>query len=184
MANYRFNKSDREGIVARATEAAFKDRSAAIKAEEHALGIACYEHLFDAKMRKQAAAMPKGWLADDRCLKITFGFRRATLWLIGDGVRVPSARYGCSSLGTIEDQALNDRFTALETAKDELKADAAKATANLTAMLDRFSSFNALAEAWPEGREFYAHLTPKESAPLPAVQIEAINEMLGIKLAA
>lgn len=176
----RLTKIDRDSVVNLAVKAAFEKRDAALKKQESELGIAAYEFLFPEKVRKIARTMPEGWLHEDSCLRVTFRGMQTTINTL-KSVRVPTKNsYGCRTLGAINDEDLSDRFLKLEGDKENIKAERNQLSNNLHALLDRMGTLKQLSEGWPEGAKFYAHLTPREAAPVPAIQISDINKALGL----
>lgn len=184
MNTLRLTKSDRASVVNLAVKSAFEKRQAAIAKEEAALAIDAYKFLFPEKVRKIAQSMPDGWLREDDCLKFVFRGMQTTL-RIPKSVRVPVKQsYSYTPLGTINDEDLSARFLKLEGNKEDAKREREELSCNLRALLDRMGTLRQLAEGWPEGSKFYAHLTPREAAQVPAIQISAINSALGLALAA
>lgn len=179
----RLTKHDRSDVVDRAIAFAFEKRRTELSAEEDALGHAVYDHLFPEKVRKAAKALPSNWLRSDTCLRITFRGMQTVL-NISEGLKVPSEERFCHSLGQVLDEELNDRFLKLEARKEDFKSERRTVEANITAVLDRMFTLKQLQESWPEGAAFYEHLRPRESAPVPALQITAINSALGLANAA
>lgn len=182
MSSLRLTKSDRESVVNMAVKAAFEKKAAALAKQESELAIAAYEFLFPEKVRKLARSMPDGWLSDDSCLRLTFRGMQTTLKTL-KSVRVPSKNsYGCNRLGTINDEDLTARFLKLEGDKEDVKRERSELSCNLEALLNRMGTLRQLSEGWPEGVKFYAHLTPRETAAVPMIQIDVINKALGLPL--
>lgn len=186
MASVRLTNMDRDNIVSAALTSAFKERSAALKVAADKLGRACYEAVFKPAERRAAAAMPKGWLQMDACLRFNVGGLDVVLNLLGEGLPVPagSGRY-CQRLGAISEPDLVSAVQSHLADVERLKEDRAKAKSSLKALLYSVSTLKALRELWPEGEPFLAGLSNKAGAPgLPAPQISELNAMLGLKEAA
>lgn len=180
--NLRLTNTDRESVQRKALEFAFAERERGLRDEEDAIGRAAYAMLFSEKIRKSASQLPERWLQEDSCLRLSFRGMQTTINLIS-GVRVPSANHSCHRIGDISDEALSDRFLKFEASKDAVRRDRGEASNNLNALLSRFYSLKSMADSWPEGRQFYEHLQPREASSVPAVQITSINKMLGLPAA-
>lgn len=180
MTSLRLTNVDRASVVNLAVKSAFEKKTATLAKEEAALAIAAYEFLFPEKVRKIARSLPDGWVREDACLKFTFRGMQTTL-KIPKPVRVPTNNsYSCNPLGAINDEDLNARFLKLEGDKEDAKRERSELSRNLEALLTRMVTLRKLSEGWPEGKKFYAHLTPCEAAPVPAIQIDVINRALGL----
>jgi hypothetical protein len=178
-----------DNIVGRALHAAFHERQQALRQAEHDLAMAAWEHLFPAEERAAALAMPKRWVRMDKCLQVTFGYRRTSLDLIGDGVPVPASD-GCARLGTVYDReagaVLHERFMDLERAKAALNTERDAARGALYGLMKSARSLKRLAEIWPQGEAFYlAELQhARLQASVPAVVSDEVNKLLGLPQAA
>lgn len=180
----RLTKSDREGVLRRAMSDCLKKETEALAKEEDAVAVAAYKHLFPAKVRAIADQLPDTWVRTDKCLRLTFGFKQVRLTVL-EAVKVPSANgYGCHQLGTILDEKINARFEAWLAKHEAFRERRRNVEVNLAALLERATTLKQLSEMWPEGSEFYKHLTPRVAAQVPAVQVQDINAMLGLKTAA
>lgn len=178
----RLTNSDRDQVRDKAINFAFEARKKELQNEENELGLACYRSLFPIKTRKAAEAMPENWLRSDSCLRFSIRGMNVVLNLTNP-VPVPHS-FNCHRLGEVSDDTLFDRFQALEGAREDFKRAKTEAFNSVGALLYRAGTLKSLKESWPEGERFYAHLTPRESASLPAIQIEVINSMLGLAKAA
>ncbi|MFB0491985.1 hypothetical protein ABIE45_004571 [Methylobacterium sp. OAE515] len=186
MASIRLTNLDRDNVVAAALTSAFAERRASLDLAADRLGRTCYDSVFKASERKAAAAMPKGWLRLDSCLRFNVGGLDVVLNLVGEGVPVPGgAGRDCRRLGAVADPDLVGAVQAHLADVERLKDDRAKAKSSLRALLYSVSTVKALRELWPEGEPFLAGLASKAGAPgLPAPQISELNAMLGLKEAA
>lgn len=178
----RLTNMDRDLIIADAVETSFKARREAHKAAEDALARRCYEAVFPEKVRKQAMAMPKGWLHLDACLRFNVAGLDAVLNVDGDGLPVPSqARKYCQRLGSIADEALASEVRVHLDATEALRNEERKALSTVKALLYSVTTVKALREVWPEGEPFYGKLAPKDGGSrLPAPRIVELNAMLGL----
>ncbi len=153
MTHIRLTQSDRAEIKRKALDFAFAKREDDFKIEEDQLGRGCYAHIIPATVRELVDALPEGWTCKRNYLELAFRGMQDTIHLRSD-------------------------FKHRKDAFDDLRK---RASAQLEAMLDRFGTLSALYAAWPEGAAFYAHLAPREkSAPVPAVQVQVINEVFGL----
>lgn len=178
----RLTNMDRDSIISDAIKTSFRPRSEEIKRAEDALARRCYETVFPEKVRKQAAAMPKGWLALDNCLRFNVLGLDARLDVVGEGLPVPNrARGYCERLGSISDDALAAEVRTHLDAVEKLKADRRKATDTLKALIYSVTTVKALRDVWPEGEPFFGKLSPKDSGKrLPAPRVVELNAMLGL----
>lgn len=177
----RLTNMDRDSIVADAIEASFQARVTALDAAEDALARRCYEAVFPEKVRKQAAALPKGWLRLDKCLRFNVLGLSAELHVSGDGLPVPFGSRGyCQRLGSIADETLAASVRSHLDEVEAMKADRSKAKGAVNALVHSVTTVKALREIWPEGEPFYGKIGPKDGARLPAPRVVELNAMLGL----
>lgn len=174
---FRLNRSDRESIIAKGIEHGLGAREKALAAEESSLGMDCYRSLLDPAVIRAVNRTPPGWIIEVTDLRFSFGAGQRYNFIVAKPVRVPERH---NALGVVKDAKLNQRFLDLTSAKDELTAERKALNASLGALLDRFYTLKQLQEAWPEGAKLYAHLQPRKTAPVPAIQVSALNKALGL----
>lgn len=73
---------------------------------------------------------------------------------------------------------LHDRMTSLIRAQTTLTNDKRTARTNIGAMLNAINTTKALKEGWPEGESYYKFLFKDKPAPLPAIPVNHINDMI------
>lgn len=186
----RLTNLDRDTITAAAVAAAFKPRKEALDKAEDALAREAYATLFTKAELAAVAKLPENWLRFDSCLKFNVGGQRITLNATG-GLPVPykpkgssDGGYYCHTIGTIEFGDLCDRIQAHAIAVESLKAERAAAARAVKALVYSVSTTNKFKEVWPEGEAFFSNLTPTTAANLPAIQVQHVNELLGLPIAA
>lgn len=175
----RLTQNIRERICRRAITAAFKDREAALKEQEHTLGMECYQAVIPESERKAAAAMPEGWLQMDACLRFNANGWDARL-CVTSPVPVPNNKGYCRSLGSLTGD-LAERVQAHLQEEKGLKEARIKAEMELSGFLEQFKTYKQLREAWPEGEPFYAEFDVEPKAGgVPAVRVAEINKLLNL----
>lgn len=189
MATLRLNKTDREEILNRALSDVRnkigKEREEA-KKEERQIAELAYDLVFSKELRMAVAKVEKlrsGFMRHDNCLRFSFRGMQTTLKL-GDnhpGLPVPMSGGYCSNLGSITDETLIARWQAHEGNKKGIEERVVQARQVLWALLARSKTLAELEDSWPEGKPFYSLLQPKEKAQLPAVQVDEVNRLLGLK---
>lgn len=189
MATLRLTKIDREDIMARVLSDVLnkvgKEREAVKKEEQHIAELA-YDLVFSKELRMAVAKVEKihkGFTRHDNCLRFSFRGMQAMLRL-GDkhpGLPVPYDRGYCQNQGIITDETLIARWQAYEGEKKATEERFGQARAALWALLERAKTLAELEDSWPEGKAFYGHLKPKEKAQLPAVRVDEVNRLLGLK---
>jgi hypothetical protein len=182
MTHIRLTQSDRAEIKRKALDFAFAKREDDFKIEEDQLGRGCYAHIIPATVRELVDALPEGWTCKRNYLELAFRGMQDTIHL-RSSLPVPNSwiTYNGKRSLPINDDKLCERWSDFKHRKDAFDDLRKRASAQLEAMLDRFGTLSALYAAWPEGAAFYAHLAPREkSAPVPAVQVQVINEVFGL----
>lgn len=178
----RLTNTLRDTIRHRAIGAAFSEREAELKANEHRLGMEAYDAVIPEAERIAAAGLPERWCRYDRCLRFNAGGWDVRLD-VEKSVPVFSG-YGCHRLGDITGD-LAERIQAHVQAKEALRKDKARAEHELDGFLAQFKSLKQMAESWPEGNPFYADLDiDRKPGGVPAVRVMEINKLLNLGEAA
>lgn len=78
--------------------------------------------------------------------------------------------------------AIRQRFNNLQTMRDAVESKKKAVEVQIAALVERAGTVRALAELWPEGREYWQPLWDKWKAgrSLPTVDVEAINKLIGL----
>ncbi|MCE3590053.1 hypothetical protein LXJ59_26030, partial [Escherichia coli] len=140
---------------------------------------------------KKVNALPDNWFRPDACLQFNVGGLTIRLNIIGKGLPVSyrakgeqtGGFYGCRTLGVIPHGDLCDRIQAHATAYEKYKGERAAALKACTVMLSRVTTTVKLAEAWPEGEQFFKKFHDEPKAALPMVRVDEVNSLLGLAAA-
>lgn len=187
----RLTNDMRSAIAEVAVAHAFDPRLADLKKAEDKLAREAFASIFPAKETEAVSKLPEHWFRLDECLKFNVGGQSITLRVEGQGLRVPyrakgqsKGGWGCNTLGSIQHGDLCDRIQkhaqAFEAYRDERK----NANRVTMAMLNAVNTTKRLREVWPEGLQFFVMYEGEERAPLPAVRVDEINQILGLPVAA
>lgn len=177
----RLTNEMRDAICTRALTKAFKKQEEDHKDQEHRIGLELYAASFDKKVLGQAKRMPEKWIRQDACLRfncagydLTFSLKKP--------VPVPYSTH-CARLGNISG-ALAEKAQKHAQQWQDIRKKQQETRQALRAVLFGVSTLKQLKEAWPEGKEFYAMYditSPQSKGGVPAVQIQTVNAMLGLK---
>lgn len=183
----RLNANVRAEIIRNATEK-LRLRELALCKTSDRLGLACYKIAVDAAVRKAAALMPDNWL--EKTLTISFNVAGQSVVLTCNPALPVPARYRGSYGGQYLGKAitLTDHPELVREVREwqhdieQFKQDKKVAEQTLHAMLKHVGSTDSLFKLWPEGKKFYSvpPLTPQVRTGVPAVQMQKLNEMLGL----
>ena len=184
----RLKDSDRQQIIVKAQEAKYAERVKELQQEEEAIFWAC----FNATVPKDTAAkisdLSDTWIIKNSYAQVYIGgrlvtFNSHTYTVDAYGYRrhkdiFPVKRSG--AYGHVDDRALIERCLKWESDKEDLGKAYIAVTHALNPLLDQCKTLRQLRTIWPEGEQFYDWLAPETKINLPAVQIEKINDMLGL----
>lgn len=176
MTTIKLTTADYRDVTRRAVDTAFKTKEAELVREEHDICRQAWELVFPEAERRMAAKMPAPWTRRYINMPFRFGYRRVVLK--NDGT-LPCPDYS-NDLGLVQDPALIARVEALDSAKVAVRAERERAEAAVGALVRRATTLKRLGEIWPEGAPHYAHLAARAQHPVPAVQVDAVNAMLGL----
>jgi hypothetical protein len=187
----RLNKAVREEITRNALKA-LRDRRDAMDKRETALAVLCYNVAVPKDIRDMLEACDrvtdKLWL--DRALIVSFNVAGQHVRMrLAEAVVVPFRYQHYNGLGraiTMEKhEALVNKVRALQGDWETYKSDLALAERTMKSLLKTVGSTETLFKAWPEGKKFYATppLTPQSKISVPAVQMQSLNTLLGLKAA-
>lgn len=187
----KLTKYSREAIARRAVAHAFDPRQEELAVAEDALAREAYNVLFPAAEQALVAKVPSNWFRLDACLQFNVGGQRITLNVKGDGLPVPYrmkgseySGYHCHQLGVIEHGDLCDRIQAHAVLVDTVRQERRQAQRATEQMLDAVTTTGKLKEVWPQGEQFYADYEDRPAPSLPAVRVDEVNALLGLKQAA
>jgi Nucleotide modification associated domain 5 len=164
---------------------------------EQKLLIDCYNAVVPLATQKMIAALEKArvggnpWVAYNSATSFNVAGQRVYLGQINIPVdkritvALPSGLWS-GPLGTItmdKHAKLVERVRDWQGKVEKEKADYETAVKTLDLLLKSVSTVEKLKQYWPEGRDFFSSppCQTRAASGLPAVQIEALNKMLGIK---
>ena len=178
----KLSQSIRDKIIKAAVKGACEKEAERLRKQEHKLGMKLYAKLYPAAEREAAAQLPAGWVHLDGCLRIAVGGMDMT-FTVDEKVPVKTDNNGyCRRLGIVVDEKLQQEALDLHSAKEAIKQRGKELHANLRAVLESVNTYKQLSEIWPEGKKFYEQFKPMSGGrQVPTVQMQAINEMLGLK---
>jgi hypothetical protein len=151
-----------------------------LKKQEHKLALLCYKSVYSKKERDMAKAMPEGWLRMDRCLRFNVGGQ----YFNCNPLEPLPVKYssGCASLGVITDKEIIEKVAAYKENMEAYKMNFDKIERVVYSTIRNISTYKVLEKTWVEGKKFYEKYAPKkEDSQLPAIQIEEVNKLLGLK---
>lgn len=175
------NNYTRDDIIIAAISAAYDKKFKAIQEEEHEVGMLLYKASFKEKVLEAVDAIPKEWLRQDSCLRFNCGGHDLR-FVVKKAVPVPYSRdcnrlenFDHKSPSTILAQEFCERKRALEEERNDAKRQ-------LKSIVYSCRTIKKLKEIWPQGDKFYSAYMVEQGKPgLPAVQVENINKLLGLK---
>lgn len=186
----RLNAAVRREITHNATKA-LHDRKVAMGKREDALAVRCWVNAFTPKERialqrvQESSDKPRRWLKCEH--RLTFNVAGQTVQLnAAEAHPVPQGYYISFTMGnpiTIEhNKTLVNDVRAWQADSEKLKSEISIAEKTLETLLKTVGSTETLFKAWPEGKKFYSTppLTPASKISVPAVQMQALNTMLGL----
>lgn len=182
----RLNSNARDRIISQAMAGTFEKQKHALEVRETALCEKLYNTIVPPKLRKQIADLPPGWISLSG--KVRFNVGGQTVDLCHKAGLPTKHGYHCYTgpVGVVTDVALIDLVRKLQGDMEDYKSSRARAEATLKALLAGIASTETLRKAWPEGKKFYADIETSVPTPpgLPAVRVQELNAMLGLKQAA
>lgn len=186
----RLTNHTREAIARAAIAFAFDPKEEALKQAEDALAREAHAFLFPKKVIDTAKSLPKGWISHLATLKLNAGGQQIEI-RASEALPVPasdkngnSAGYYGYMVGTIPTGELSDRIQGHAQAKEKLSDEKTVARRQVEAMLSNVTTVKKLAEAWPEGEQFYSKYLEREAPQVPALRVDEINAILGLPEAA
>lgn len=179
----RLTKDMKETIARRAINQKFEPISKKLTEKESKIGMRLYNETFPKATRDLLAKLDEKWIETDRCLNFAVNGQQYA-FKVDPAVPVPpNGRRYCQRLASLTTDtptgaAAWDYMQELQKAKQD-KADAERA---IMALLDSVTTIKKLGEVWPEGKAFYSMYEAQVAdTGLPAVQIENLNNILGLK---
>lgn len=186
----RLNTAVRAEITRNAVKTLY-ERRVAMEEREAALAVRCWTNAFTPKehtalqMVQDSSDKPMRWLKFEH--RLTFNVAGQTVRLRAKEAHpVPQGYYTSCPLGnpiTIsQNKTLVNDVRAWQADSEELKSEISIAEKTLATLLKTVGSTETLFKAWPEGKKFYSAppLTPASKISVPAVQMQALNTMLGL----
>lgn len=179
----RLSSFTRGAIIAAAIDATFAKETERLQRAEGKLARRAYDALIPKAEQRLVDQIPKHWLSFNTQISLNVAGRRISLKFVGDAMPIPNK--WSFEFGVID--ARNTLATAIDDhlgAKSDLKKRQEEAKGALNAMLSRVTTAKQLLEIWPEGRRFYQSLLEAAPRQLPALRVDEVNAMLGLKKAA
>ena len=176
----RLNDVIRAQILEAVLQHAFGEREKKLAAERLAMGDYAYKDVYDAKLRRQMAAMPAGFLPENDDLGIQFegiGFTRLPLAeprRIADSHRCGAAKVYDS------DHQLTLRYRDRSEARDAVGAERREARIRAKTVLGSVTTVKKLIEVWPEVRQFAEPWLVESPSRALALPIQDLNRALGL----
>jgi len=168
----------RENIVRAAVAAKFDPILSALKDRSDLLANAIYREHYPLDVINLAKKMPKAWSYERSSLEANAG---------GWSVKVMSKKplrvsydehYGRIASYEVGSELCTD-LQAFATDYKQYEADRKAAFELINAQFRTITTFEKLREIWPDGKKFIDAEEP-EQTQLPAVQIDKVNELLGL----
>lgn len=178
----RLTNDIRDTIVFNATKKSFISQNETMSKEENLLALELYNSLFDKKELTIIKKLDKKWFHYDTCLRFNCGGYDLRL-CVKEGVPVPYDKGYCSRLGNINGE-LAEKAQVFANKKKDSEQQQQKTARTVKSLLFSVNTIKQLKTVWPEGSEFYSmydEQSSKSIGGLPAVQIEEINSILGLK---
>lgn len=204
MTSVRLTQEIRKDIRNSLIKDPYKDKvlDHAKKASEFTYKV--YRDLYTMKEFEYIATAPTGWLNTDNYIMIDFAGERAHLPFNGAG-----GRYNCHNQITDGWEGVEDReeivpdgrgyralksydadhemtviYRELQEAEKTLHEEIHQTMVEVSAILNNARTVKKLIEIWPDVEPHIPAVLVKAGTNLPAVQLEALNEKLGIGKAA
>jgi hypothetical protein len=185
----RLNAAVRSEITHNATKVLL-EREKALEAREQLLAARCYVAAYPVQLRhafQGVIALSKAEFFKTR-RDIRYNVAGQGVVLVAkDFLVVPHQYYVYNeNVGvaiTLKDnEKLVTDVRAWQADKEQFTKDKSLAQATLKTMLKSVGSTDSLFKIWPEGKKFYSSppLTPQVKTGVPAVQMQALNSMLGL----
>lgn len=183
----RLNAAVREEITKNATKT-LQERKKALLLREHALCLECYRVALGPKLLELVTALEaenSNWL--DHTVHLAFNVAGQHIKLRAE-THLPTPHFyqNYNTLGkpiTMDKhRPLVERVQAYTNDWAQFEKDKERAETTLKTVLKSVGSTESLFKVWPEGKKFYSSppLTPIVKTGVPAVQMQALNEMLGL----
>lgn len=163
----------REKILGDVLRDTFKDRMAALNAEENDIALAVYLDAFNKAEIAMLNAAPKGWFAETREIRCIPGGGYQILCLSGESVRFPFKKYQVTLKKYESASPLAERIALWTNAKSDLQKTKDQLSASVRALLDSVTTVKKLLEIWPAVAT-HAPWLLEEKKPLPAIPVESV----------
>lgn len=175
----RLTEDTKKRIARNAITHKYQPLAEAMKGEEAALALRCYQAVYPASQLAIVATLPPEWFTRCKCLKFNANGWSVTLCAAED-MPTHSANH-CRPLGTVTGE-LAEQVQDYSQRKKKIQEEERSATYEMEGFLNSFKTIKQLRDAWPEGEAFYAQYdVSRPAGGVPAVRVAAINELLGIK---
>ena len=182
----RLTISMKDRIQKRVTDALFKERDAAVVAEEHLLADRVYLFFVGERLMKKLEDFPPGWIhLGDYMYVILASGERDFLHFDGDRC-VPDdfeKALGASSHWRLPaDQSLHDEVADFFRRREALKVERLTSYDRVRALLAPIGTTTALRREWPEGEEYYADVVGRPANPVAVSKVgfTTLNAELGL----
>lgn len=168
----------RDEIIKDVLAKEFAKEEARLKKQEHVIGMKCYDKVYPKKERDLAAALPKGWVHLDSCLRFNVAGMDMR-FNINAPVPVKSENGYCARLGDIACDDIKQLALDLHHEKEQLGVNRTDLRNKLKNVLYAVNTYKRLTETWPEGKKYYDKYKPKgENSMLPAIRVAELNAAL------
>jgi len=175
----RLNSSIKDSITNACMHHQFDKENETLKKQEHVMGMKLYKTVYSKKTLDAVAKVPTEWFRKDACLRFNCGGYDLR-FTVNEAVPVPGRNYGCEIRGAVTGE-IAEQAQKFAQEKQDKQNNQEKARKLLRTMLDNIQTIKSLERTWPEGKKFYAkYLEQKEGSSLPVVQVDVVNQALGL----
>jgi len=149
---------------------------------ENQIGVKLWKHVYSKAERDKAAALDKGWIRMDGCLRFNLNGMNIKVAVSPPLPVKSTANDYCQRLGDISDDTLRDEYLAWHADTEALKVKHNQIRSQARSLLYSVSTYKGLEKAWPEGKKFYEKFKPiNETSGVPATLTADLNALVGIK---
>lgn len=179
MKSIRLNQNIRDNISGRLISERFKKQFEELQDQWRQLAMMVYIDAIPIKELNIAKKLPDHWLPTVDDIKVSFDGNITYLPLKED-VIVPASKAHCCIISYDKDHELTTHYHVLKDARDSLHGQKVEARKHIMSVLGSVTTTKKLIEVWPQIEEVVMAVLPKEPAPVPALPIKKINDILGL----
>lgn len=171
----------RDAIRTKAVKGKFDALQAALAERGHKLALRAHTRAFGKQTVEQARHMPGEWIAYRRTVQYRVNGMLIALTTEQDQP-VPHPVAMNISNPTLEPGLFADEVIAHAQDSEQLTKERKRVGGELYRHLERFNTFKALREGWPEGKAVYEPILREyeQNSTLPAVIPDSLNKELGL----